>query len=101
MALVPEHDPWVVEFYLSHPWHRVYVNIGTVPVVSGMVVSQIDLDLDVVLTVDGKVSVLDEDEFAEHQLHYGYPPDLIDLALAATTEATSRLTMRSRISRHS
>jgi hypothetical protein len=47
------------------------------------------------LTVDGKVSVLDEDEFAEHELRYGYPPDLIDLALAATTEATSRLTMRS------
>lgn len=47
------------------------------------------------LTTEGEVAVLDEDEFIEHQERYGYPVELIDLALTATREAQARLERRS------
>ena len=43
-----------------------------------------DLDLDVVRELDGRVWVDDEDEFAEHQVSFGYPPEVIDAARAST-----------------
>ncbi|MEN8237608.1 MAG: DUF402 domain-containing protein [Actinomycetota bacterium] len=95
VSLVPVDDPWIVEFYLSHPWHTIYVNIGTVPSVIGDRIHQIDLDLDVVLTVDGDVKILDEDEFVEHQVLYGYPEEVRDAALVATERARKLLVSRS------
>ena len=94
VALVPVDDPWVIEFYMNHPQHLVYVNIGSVPVVEDAVVHQIDLDLDVVLTHDRVVAVLDEDEFAEHRVRYGYPPEIVDLALGGAQMARSKLENR-------
>lgn len=87
VSLVPDDARWIVEFFWDHPWHAVYVNIGTPPTWNGDRVTQIDLDLDVVRTLDGDVRVLDEDEFAEHQVRYGYPGDLINSAVAATARA--------------
>jgi protein associated with RNAse G/E len=44
-------------------------------------VTMVDLDLDVCrIREDGSVFVDDEDEFARHQGHYGYPPDVITRA---------------------
>jgi protein associated with RNAse G/E len=54
-------------------------------------VTMVDLDLDVVRGRTGKVSVLDEDEFAEHQVRYGYPADVIDQAWSATKWLTAAL----------
>jgi predicted RNA-binding protein associated with RNAse of E/G family len=86
VLLVPPDEWWIAEFYSDHPWHSVYVNIGTPPVWDGDRVTQVDLDLDVARLLDGSVEVLDEDEFADHQIRYEYPHDLI----AATVDATSR-----------
>lgn len=54
-----------------------------------------DLDLDVVRRFDGSAEILDEDEFAEHRVRYGYPPEVTDHAeraasamLAAVTSGT-------------
>jgi protein associated with RNAse G/E len=94
VGLVPNDRWWVVEFYTSHPWHAVYVNIGTPPVWDGERVHQVDLDLDVVRKVDGSIVVLDEDEFAEHQARYSYPVDLINGARTAATEAVGHLQRR-------
>lgn len=94
VALIPANDPWIVEFTPHHTTHLIYVNIGTVPVVSGVTVHQIDLDLDVVLTHEGEIVVLDEDEFVEHQERYGYPEEIIELAQTATREALIRLERR-------
>jgi protein associated with RNAse G/E len=44
------------------------------------VVRAVDLDLDVIRLQDGHVFVDDEDEFDEHRLAYGYPPDVVALA---------------------
>ncbi|MCP4966692.1 MAG: DUF402 domain-containing protein [bacterium] len=91
VIVVPRDTWWIAEFYWDHPLHSVYVNIGTPPVWHGDRMTQIDLDLDVVRTVDGTVEVLDEDEFADHQVRYGYPQDLIDRTVEATAVAVDLL----------
>ena len=66
---------------------EIYVNVTTRPALDQGTVSAVNLDLDVVRWRDGRVEVLDEDEFAEHQVLLGYPAELIsagpaDLRLA-------------------
>ncbi len=91
---VPQDEHWIAEFYRDHPWHSVYVNIGTPPQWAGDRVTQVDLDLDVVRRIDGSVEVLDEDEFLDHQVRYEYPQDLIDATRAATDRAVELLLER-------
>lgn len=58
-----------------------YCDIATVPTWPGDdLVTMVDLDLDVVRRRDGVTYVDDEDEFAEHQVRYGYPADVVDNA---------------------
>jgi hypothetical protein len=40
--------------------------------------SWIDLDLDVEVFADGRIELVDEDEFEEHQLRYRYPSEVIE-----------------------
>ena len=61
------------------------------PSVQADVVSAVDLDLDVVRLRDGTVRVLDEDEFAEHQVRYSYPADMVEQARATTDDLVVRL----------
>jgi hypothetical protein len=58
----------------------VYVDMTTPPVWDDAVVRAVDLDLDVVRRRDGEVYVDDEDEFADHQVSLGYPPEVVTLA---------------------
>lgn len=92
LLLIPRNRPWMVEFYRDHPSHTVYVNIGTVPMWDGDRVSQIDLDLDVVRTLDESVAVVDRDEFAEHRVRLAYPEEIIGIAERATNNAMELLT---------
>ena len=95
IGLVPSGGQWwMAEFYLSHPWHLIYVNIGTPPEWDGDRIHQIDLDLDVALRPDGSIHVLDEDEFALHQVRYAYPTDLIAAARTATESVVASLENR-------
>jgi protein associated with RNAse G/E len=84
--LVPRDTWWTVEFYWDHPEWSLYVNIGTPCESYDDRVRQVDLDLDVVRTRDGRVQTLDEDEFELHQGLYAYPPDLIRSARKAADE---------------
>jgi protein associated with RNAse G/E len=54
----------------------------------------VDLDLDVRRRRTGLVETLDEDEFAAHQVRYGYPPEVVAQAWAATNWLASALTER-------
>src|SRR3954447_16312025 len=65
----------------SHVW--VYVDMTTLPVWDGSTVRAVDLDLDVIRGRDGDVEVDDEDEFAEHTVAFGYPPEIVALAEAS------------------
>ena len=58
---------------------EIYVDVTTRPVLDGGTVA-VDLDLDVVRYFDGRVEILDEDEFAEHQAQLAYPAELISQA---------------------
>jgi uncharacterized protein len=75
---------WTANFYIRHPFLSTYVNISTPPTWDGDRLCAVDLDLDVAQDLDGRVEVLDEDEFALHQYALSYPSDLIAQARQAT-----------------
>ena len=70
---------------------EVYIDICTPAIWSEGRVTMIDLDLDVIRERSGAVHVLDEDEFAEHQVALGYPRDLIEDARAACERVRAML----------
>ncbi|WP_241563811.1 DUF402 domain-containing protein [Nonomuraea polychroma] len=78
--LFPRDAWWTAAFYLQPHWMDIYVDVTTVPEWSDGEVTMLDLDLDVIRTPDGRLFVDDEDEFAEHQMLLGYPPELITQA---------------------
>jgi hypothetical protein len=94
VSLIPDAAWWEAEFYATHPSYEVYVNIGTPCEWHPGRVRQVDLDLDVVRTRSGEVETLDEDEFADHQIRFGYPRRLIDGARTAATEVADLLEQR-------
>lgn len=77
VALVPPGAWWTAAWWLGHPEVDLYVNINTPSVREGDVIRYIDLDLDVVRRTDGRCEIVDQDEFAEHQVLLGYPDDVI------------------------
>ena len=84
VLLVPPDRGMTAMFYTEHPEQafELYVDITTPPVWDGDLVTAVDLDLDVIRRFDGSWYVDDEDEFAEHQVAYGYPPELVAAAEA-------------------
>lgn len=55
----------------------VYVDVTTPPWWSGDTVTAVDLDLDAIRARSGLVVLDDEDEFADHQVRFGYPAEVI------------------------
>ncbi len=88
VVLVPEDRGFVATFYAPGgvSYCDLYVDISTVPVVTAGRVDVVDLDLDVVRSWDGEVWVDDEDEFADHRVRFGYPGDVVDLAVSTCEE---------------
>lgn len=83
-TLVPPGAGFVATFNGSgHDSCDLYVDISSVPVWDGTTVRAVDLDLDVIRRLDGSVFVDDEDEFAEHQELFGYPPEVVTAAQAS------------------
>lgn len=81
--LPPPAAGWVATFHAAHGPVRLYVDITAGLAWQGGTVSCVDLDLDVLERPDGEVLVDDEDEFAEHRVAYGYPPEVVAAAEAA------------------
>ncbi|TDW93703.1 hypothetical protein EV137_0995 [Kribbella pratensis] len=74
-------DMWFTAIFNDEPrYTEIYADITTPVEFSADVVTMIDLDLDVIKRRDGTVFIDDEDEFAEHQVKYSYPPDVIATA---------------------
>jgi protein associated with RNAse G/E len=81
VVLFPRDAGWTATFSTEGNGNtEIYVDVTTVPVWLEDEVTMVDLDLDVVRQWDGSVRPLDEDEFAEHQVHYGYPAETIRAA---------------------
>jgi len=81
---------WLGTFHGPGGSVRTYVDMTTQPRWDGAVVRAVDLDLDVIETLEGEVFVDDEDEFAEHQVLFGYPAEIVALA-EATKDAVFAL----------
>lgn len=63
-----------------------YVDMTTPPTWDGTTLRAVDLDLDVVRLQDGTVYLDDEDEFAEHRVAFGYPPEVVTMAERSAAE---------------
>jgi hypothetical protein len=89
VGLVPAADGsdvergWMATFHKSPAPTWVYVDMTTPPVWDGPAVRAVDLDLDVLRMRNGWVVIDDEDEFAEHQVEFGYPAEIVELAEAS------------------
>ena len=100
VTLVPPDDYWTATFHAPGNWCEVYVDMCTPATWDGDVLRTVDLDLDVIRMAPespadspfapqnqraawGEVFIDDEDEFAEHQVVYGYPTDVIQAARAS------------------
>jgi uncharacterized protein len=93
VVLIPYDAWWVATLYGDDAGRPVdvYVDISTPSewAADGSTVRTVDLDLDVIKEPDGRVWVDDEDEFAEHQVSLGYPPDLVAGAVRSCEEVLS------------
>ncbi|MDP3967049.1 MAG: DUF402 domain-containing protein [Nocardioides sp.] len=89
VVLAPQAEGWVATFYADEadPPCAVYVDVATPPVVTRegarLTVTAVDLDLDVLRGMHGRVWVDDEDEFAAHRTSYGYPETTVTDAVSA------------------
>jgi protein associated with RNAse G/E len=78
---------WTPAWWFGHPDVDLYVNINTPAVWHGDRIVSVDVDLDVIRFGDGRVEIVDRDEFEAHQHSYGYPGDVIEAAERAADAA--------------
>jgi protein associated with RNAse G/E len=82
-------EPSVTYFYKKH-WFNVigilkptgityYCNLCSPVLCDEEAIKYIDYDLDVKVLQDGKIVLLDQNEFRKHRIQMGYPPDLVHL----------------------
>jgi hypothetical protein len=79
---VPAGQWWTATFNAAPAKTEIYCDIGTPPQWPDPgVVTMADLDLDVIRRrEDQQVLIVDQDEFAEHQVRYSYPAEVIRAA---------------------
>lgn len=92
VMLVPTDGHWIA-FWNRDDDAAVYVDVTDAPVVSDEAIRAIDLDLDVIVRRDGRVEVVDQDEFEEHRVALSYPDQVVADArrTAAWLEARLRV----------
>jgi len=92
-VLLCSPDRWWTATFNDAPAHtEIYVDMSTPAMISDGLVTAVDLDLDVRRFRDGSVRLEDEDEFADHQVRYAYPPAVIDAARAAADGVAAKIT---------
>jgi protein associated with RNAse G/E len=97
VTLVPHDDWWLATFYGDGPRRPfdTYVDVAMPAVWHGDdLVRAVDLDLDVIRGTTGRVWVDDEDEFAQHRVSLGYPPEVIEGAIASCQHVLGAMTGR-------
>jgi protein associated with RNAse G/E len=81
VMLFPHNAWWTGAFNDAPAETEIYCDIASpAQWLTADEVTMFDLDLDVRRSRGGTVELLDQDEFAEHQLKYGYPADVIAAA---------------------
>jgi hypothetical protein len=77
---VPAVGDYVASFNGPDVPTAIYVDVTDRPRWDADTLRAVDLDLDVIKKWDGTLLVDDEDEFAEHQVQYGYPVEVVEAA---------------------
>ncbi|MEO3853315.1 DUF402 domain-containing protein [Acrocarpospora sp. B8E8] len=85
VLLFPRETWWTATFNATGHKMAIYCDITTVPEWRDGEVTMVDLDLDVIKRADGTVFLDDVDEFAEHQVWFEYPLDVIENAERSAT----------------
>lgn len=86
------HDGWYLIHYVpEHDNIDIYIDIASPVRWSRRGAQVIDLDFDVVVRPDGRVQLVDEDEFEQHLVELGYPDALADGARAAAADVFARV----------
>jgi protein associated with RNAse G/E len=82
VVLFPRGAWWTATFNAAPRRTEIYCDITTPPTwPAASEVTMVDLDLDVLLKRGAAAPILvDEDEFAEHQVRYAYPADVVRAA---------------------
>ena len=96
VTLVPTRGDWIA-FWNERSRFEIYVDVCGPPAWTPdrSEVTAVDLDLDVVRwRADGVTDVIDEDEFADHQVALGYPPEVIAGARATSDWLMEAVTTR-------
>lgn len=92
VLLVPHLAWWTAMFNPPPRTSEVYCDIASPARWDGDTVALVDLDLDVVRRRHtGLVQLLDEDEFADHRVRFGYPDELVAEARAAAGRLVTAL----------
>lgn len=86
---------WNLEVMWEPDWRpsKHYVNIAMPSMWDDGTLRFVDLDLDLSWWADGRVVLLDVDEFAEHGERFGYPPWLVERAWDAIDEVRGLISM--------
>ena len=84
MLLAPPRGWWVAAWQGEPSTSDLYVHVTTPPDYGDGCLTCFDLDLDVLRWRDGSVTLVDEDEFEDHRVRFGYPPEIVK---EATTTA--------------
>jgi protein associated with RNAse G/E len=82
-------DRWYNVFRFSDPdgsERAIYANIAMPARFDGTTIDYVDLDIDVIRWPDGRVEVLDRDDFERNSARFGYPDDVILAAETALSE---------------
>jgi uncharacterized protein len=75
--LAPKDQGWLA-WFPEFGEFDLYVDIVTGLIRTDEGVTMVDLDLDVIRYRSGEVQLLDEDEFALHQVELSYPPQIVE-----------------------
>jgi len=87
VLLVPDGERWWTANFNAAPHPtEIYSDMTTVPRWHGDELHAVDLDLDVARRRGGRTELLDADEFAEHQVRYGYPEEVVAAAQEAADD---------------
>ncbi|MDZ4699336.1 MAG: DUF402 domain-containing protein [Rhodothermales bacterium] len=81
----------MLQYYFTDRWYNVmhmcdstgsdwamYINLCAPAVLDGDTLTWVDLDLDYLVTLDGEVKLLDEEEFAQNSKRWRYPKAMVD-----------------------
>lgn len=82
-------DRWYNVFRFHEPdgnFRNFYCNVNVPPVFDGSVLDYVDLDLDLLIGADRRITVLDSDEFAENSARFNYGDDVRRSATDALAE---------------